>query len=71
MTGQYALRFLGRESFILSQDVVTALIAAGVVDMTPTSKTALATTQAAFTQWKAESGLSLTHLSRVLAMSVG
>ena len=71
MTGQYALRFLGRESFILSQDVVTALIAAGVVDKAPTSKTALAATQAAFNQWKAESGLSLTHLSRVLALSVG
>ena len=71
MTGQYALRFLGRESFILSTDVVTALITAGVVDKAPTSKTALAATQAAFNEWKAQSGLSLTHLSRVLAMSVG
>lgn len=71
MTGQYALRFLGRESFILSQDVVAALIAAGVVDKAPTSKGALAATQAAFIEWKVQSGLSFTHLSRVLALSVG
>lgn len=71
MTGQYALRFLGRESFILSRDVVTALISAGVVDKAPTSKGALTATQNAFTEWKAQSGLSYTHLSRILAMSVG
>ncbi len=69
MTGQYALRFLGRESFILSQSVVAALIAAGVVDKAPTSKGALAAVQAAFNGWKKESGWSLTRLSRVLALS--
>ncbi len=68
-TGQYALRFLGRESFILSPSVVAALIAAGVVDKAPTSKGALAAAQAAFNAWKAESGWSLTRLSRVLALS--
>ena len=70
-TGQYALRFLGKESFILSRDVSAALIAAGVVDKPPTSKAALRAVQDAFNEWKLETGMSMTHLSRVLAMSTG
>ena len=30
-TGQYAMRFMGRDSFILSRDVVARLIAEGVI----------------------------------------
>jgi 3-methyladenine DNA glycosylase Tag len=37
-TGRYCLRFLGYDSPILSQDVVAALIAAGVVDKDPSSR---------------------------------
>ena len=70
-TGQYALRFLGKESFILSRDVTTALISAGVIDKPATSKTALKQVQGAFNDWKAESGENMTRLSRILAMSVG
>lgn len=68
-TGQYALRFLGRESFILSASVTAALIGAGVIDRPATSKTALARVQAAFNTWKAETGWDLTRLSRILALS--
>lgn len=70
-TGQYALRALGRDGFILSGDVTTALISAGVVDKAPTSKGAMAKAQEAFNAWAAESGESLTRISRTLAMSVG
>ena len=70
-TGQYALRFLGKESFILSRDVTAALISAGVIDKPATSKTALRGVQAAFNEWKAESGEDMTRLSRILAISVG
>lgn len=69
-TGQYFLRFSGVESFILSTDVVARLVAEGVVDGPPTSKKALAAVQAAFNGWRAQSGRSLTEVSRVLAMSV-
>ncbi len=69
-TGQYAMRFAGRDSFILSRDVVARLVAEGVVDKAPTSKTALRQTQAAFNTWMAQSGRSLTEISRVLALSV-
>ncbi|KIC29335.1 DNA-3-methyladenine glycosylase I [Leisingera sp. ANG-M6] len=68
-TGQYAMRFAGRDSFILSQDVTARLMAEGVIDKPATSKTALKAVQAAFNEWMDQSGRSLTEISRVLAMS--
>lgn len=70
-TAQYFLRFGGKESFVLSRDVVAALIREGVIDKEPTSKVAQKNVQDAFNHWMAESGRPLTHISRVLAMSVG
>lgn len=70
MTGQYFLRFMGKDSFILSRDVTAALVHAGVVDKQPGSKKALAATQAAFNDWMSESGLGLTAISRTLAHSI-
>ena len=70
-TGQYALRFIGKDGFILSVDVTNALIREGVVAKIPTSKKDMAAVQAAFNQWHAETGRPYTHLSRILAMSVG
>ena len=69
-TGRFFLRFVGWDSPMLSNDVVRALVAAGVVEKTPSSKRALAATQGAFNTWRAESGRSLTEISRTLAMSV-
>ena len=70
MTGQYAMRFAGRDSFILSRDVTARLIAEGVIDKQPTSKTAMKAVQGAFNTWQTQSGRSLTEISRILAMSV-
>lgn len=70
MTGQYFLRFMGKDSFILSRDVTSALIRAGIVEKQPTSKKALASVQAAFNEWMDESGLGLTAISRTLAHSI-
>jgi len=69
-TGQYMLRQMGKSSFVLSQDVVGRLIAEGVIDKRPTSKREMAAIQAAFNEWAAQSGRSLTEISRVLAMSL-
>ncbi|MGR3838715.1 MAG: DNA-3-methyladenine glycosylase I [Cognatishimia sp.] len=66
----YALRFIGRDSFILSQDVTARLIAEGVIDKPATSKTALRAVQGAFNTWMDQSGRGLTEISRTLAMSV-
>lgn len=71
MTGAYSMRMLGRDSYILSKDVVARLIAEGVVDKAPTSKSAINAVQEAFNTWQSQSGRSLTEISRVLAMSIG
>lgn len=70
VTGQYALRFMGKDCFILSRGVATALNNAGVVDGAVTSKTAQRKIQDAFNAWHNESGESYTRISRILAMSV-
>lgn len=69
-TAQYAMRFMGRDSFILSADVTARLIAEGVIDKPATSKGAMKAVQTAFNTWMEQSGRSLTEISRVLAMSV-
>lgn len=70
-TVQYFLRFEGWDAFILSGDVVKALIREGVVTKEPTSKKDLAAVQAAFNAWREESGRPVREISRILALSVG
>ena len=70
MTGQYAMRFAGRDAFILSRDVTARLIAEGVIDKPATSKTAMKSVQAAFNTWMEQSGRGLTEISRVLAFTL-
>ena len=70
-TAQYFLREIGKDSFILSRDVVAALKREKVFDGTPTSKTSLRLIQAAFNTWVDDGGKSLTRVSRVLAFTVG
>ena len=69
-TAQYGLRFMGKDSFILSKDVIARLIAEGVVDKAPSSKTAMRQVQEAFNLWMDQSGRGLTEISRVLANSL-
>jgi 3-methyladenine DNA glycosylase Tag len=71
-TGLYLLRWLGWDSFILSSDVVAALRDAGLeVSENPSSRKDLAAIQAQMNAWRAETGLPYTHLSRILAFSIG
>jgi len=69
-SAQYAMRFMERDSFILSRDVTARLVAEGVIDKTSGSKSAMKAIQDAFNTWMDQSGRSLTEISRVLAMSV-
>jgi len=68
---QYFLRFVGKDGFLLTPDVVRALINADVIDKAPTTKGARQAVQQAFNQWHQESGLNLAQMSRVLAVSIG
>ncbi len=71
LAGQIALRFMGKESFVLSSDVVNALIDENVIENAAMSKKNLRAIQAAFNEWNATSGRSLNEISRILAFSVG
>jgi 3-methyladenine DNA glycosylase Tag len=71
-TGQYLIRFLGRDSWIASRDVILCLRDAGVdIAENPTSKRDLQKIQNQFNIWAKESGLPLVHISRICAMSIG
>ena len=71
-TGQFLLRFVGKDCFVLSMDVVTCLRDAGLdISENPGSKKDLRKIQEQFNVWVEETGLPLTHLSRICAMSLG
>ena len=69
-SGGYMLRFMGKDTFLLSGDVVKALIGQGIVDKQPTGQRALKSVQAAFNEWRGQSGRPLCQISRILACSV-
>jgi 3-methyladenine DNA glycosylase Tag len=69
-TGPFFLRFVGKDTFMLSGDVVKALVRQKVVDKTPSGRKAQAAVQDAFNVWRTESGRSLAEISRTLACSV-
>lgn len=71
-TGQYLLRWLGWDAFIVSNDFGAALRDAGVpIAEKPSSKKDLAAIQWQMNEWAGETGLPYTHLSRILSMSIG
>ncbi len=71
-SGQYLLRFLGRDSFILTGDLMMCLRDAGVpISEKGTSKKDQKLAQAQINAWAEESGLPLTYISRICALSIG
>lgn len=71
MTGQRVLRNLGKDTFVLTGDVIRCLQRAGVdIAANPTSKRELSLIQATFNEWHQESGLPYSHISRTCACSL-
>jgi 3-methyladenine DNA glycosylase Tag len=71
-SGQYLLRFIGWDAFVLSGDVLLCLRDSGVpLSATATSKKDLRAAQAQLNAWRQESGLPMTHISRICALSIG
>lgn len=71
-TGQYFLRWLEWDAFIVSTDMAAALRDAGLdIAETPTSKRDLDKIQNQINAWAAQTGLPRRHISRILAMSIG
>ena len=71
-TAQWFIRFTGKDSFVLTSDVITALIANGA-DITDkaSSQRDLKRVQDAFNEWHQQTGLPYSHLSKILSYSVG
>jgi 3-methyladenine DNA glycosylase Tag len=71
-TGQYFLRFIGKDGFVTSTDVVACLRDAGLdIAESPSSRKDLRKIQDQFNAWAREAELPYTHLSRICAMSIG
>ena len=73
MTGQRVLRNMGKDTFIITADVISCLQRSGVdvgENPNPTSKRKLQLIQDAFNQWHEESGLPYSHISRICALSL-
>ena len=71
MSGVWMLRHMGKDTYMLTGDVVAALKRAGVIESdSVTSKKARAAVQEAFDAWREETGRPLCQLSRILACSV-
>lgn len=70
-SGPYLLRMAGKDTFLLTDDVVRALVTAEVVARKPSTIDERAAVQAAFNAWAEETARPLCQLSRILALSVG
>jgi 3-methyladenine DNA glycosylase Tag len=69
-TGPYALRELGKDSFLPTGSVLAGLVAAGIIDRPTRGKRNLAAAQSAFNQWHEQTKRSYNELSRIVSMSV-
>lgn len=64
------LRLVGKDTFLLTSDVVARLIASGVIDQEPTSQRDLQSVQLAFNELQQVSGRPLCQLSAMLSLSI-
>tara|TARA_B110000902_G_scaffold45659_1_gene51362 strand:+ start:1704 stop:2372 length:669 start_codon:yes stop_codon:yes gene_type:complete len=71
MTGQRVLRNMGKDTFIITGDVVRCLQRSGLdIGNNPSSKRELGLIQNTFNVWHKESGLPYSHISRICALSL-
>lgn len=71
MSGQYLLRIMGKDTFLLTPDVIACLNNHSVISKTnPTAQRDLKKIQQAFNYWTEETGMTLSALSRIASCSV-
>lgn len=69
-SGAGFLRLVGKDTFLLTSDVVARLMAAGIIDRTPTNQRDMQAVQDAFNELKQNSGRPLCHISAMLSLSI-
>ena len=71
-TGHWFLRYIGKDCFVTSHDVIQAIQKQGHdIKDNPTSQRDLKVVQQVFNQWHEETGLPYTHLSKIASFSTG
>jgi 3-methyladenine DNA glycosylase Tag len=70
-TGPYALRVLGKDTFLLTRDIEAYFRAHDIITGGLQSKTSLQAIQNSFNQWQQQSDFSLSELSLLVAMGTG
>jgi 3-methyladenine DNA glycosylase Tag len=70
-TGPYALRQLGVDTFILSNDVEGYLRNTNIIDSGRGTKRAMTAANKAFMEWHQQSGRSLSEISQIIAYGFG
>ncbi|NQY34426.1 MAG: DNA-3-methyladenine glycosylase I [Alteromonadaceae bacterium] len=70
-TGPYALRALGKDTFLLTRDIEAYFRAHDIISGGIQSKTSLSAIQQSFNAWQQECDLSLSQLSRLVAFATG
>ena len=70
-TGPYALRALGKDTFLLTRDIEAYFRAHHIIDGGIQSKKSLLAIQTSFNQWQQECDLSFSQLSRLIAFATG
>jgi len=70
-TGPMLLRIIGKDTFILTDDVKAALVNHGLMEkFSPNSFRDLQKVQEVFNRLQDESGMPLAHISRILSLTV-
>ena len=70
-TGPYALRALGKDTFLITRDIEAYFRANDIITGGIQTKTSLNAIQNSFNQWQQECDLSLSQLSRLVAYATG
>lgn len=70
-TGPYALRALGKDTFIISRDVEAYFRAHDIITGGIQTKSSLQAIQTSFNTWQQQCDLSLSQLSRLIAFATG
>lgn len=70
-TGPYGLRTMGKDTFLLSNDVVGYFTKRNIISGSAQSKRSLTAIQSSFNELQQQSGRSLQELSMIISKSVG
>ncbi|SMF35018.1 DNA-3-methyladenine glycosylase I [Alteromonadaceae bacterium Bs31] len=70
-SGPYFLRMVGRDTFLLTSDVINLMMAHGVVSRAPSSQKDMREVERVFLEWQQQSGgRPLCEISRIASMAV-